>query len=658
MTLKYAYLLVFSCVALDSNADDIDLFTTDSMLASGQVPISLSSSASHKDQVYYGLFRPATNARWQGNLKLYQLGRDKVSEKLILLDGDAAPALDKNAPVFSSRARSFWTSGKDSPDGSVVSLGGVAQGLRDYVGSNRVNLTCIGRCNHMEPMTASNPNLQPAYFGAADTEQMAEIITWSQQGHGDVIHSKPALIDYGETLGLYAFYGSNDGMFHGVKVGPLEKSELISAKDGEEQWAFTAPQHFAKLGQLYNAEQAGATADKAYFFDGPVTTYLQYNSQQSIGDDPSGEQSMAVIFLSARRGGRLLYALDVTEPGSPEILWHKSNLDDGFAELGQTWSKPVVHYLKLSGDTEVATVFMGLGYDPEADDLAGARSQGRGLMALNALTGEVIWQHAGLPFSVPAEVSVIDRDGNGYADRLYFADTGGQLWRLDMADNKPKNWQLTLLLKLPSKQKFFTAPDIITSPDGTHDAIIIGSGDREKPFQTSIQDYLISYHDYCTEIGNAVCSLPAATLDDLQKLPMGETGDGQSEEQFRGWYLPLAAGEKVVTRALTIASRTSVASYRPCTEQQCHPLGEARIYNFNPFTFAREDNPSGKQHYRKIEGGGILPPPVPFTLELKPCDGKACGPEEAVVSGLLFGPHIQPANNKLLGQRLKLWWHN
>ena len=658
MTLKYSYLLGFLCIALGSNADDIDLFTTDTMLASGQVPISLSPSASHKNQIYFGLFRPATNGRWQGNLKLYRLGRDKINGKPILLDGDAAPALEENAPVFSSRARSFWTSGKDSPDGSVVSLGGVAQGLRDYVGSNRVNLTCTGRCNHMEPMLASNPNIQPAYFGAADTEQMAEIIAWSQKGHGDVIHSQPALIDYGQTLGLYAFYGSNDGMFHGVKVGPLEKSELISAKDGEEQWAFTAPEHFAKLGQLYSAAQAGAIGQKIYFFDGPVTSYLQYNSQQSIGNDPIGEQSRAVIFISARRGGRLLYALDVTEPDSPEILWHKSNLDESFAELGQTWSKPVVHYLKLFGAKEVATVFMGLGYDPQAEDLAGPRSQGRGLVALNALTGEVIWQHTGLPFSVPAEVSVIDRDGNGYADRLYFADTGGQLWRLDMADNKTKDWQLTLLLKLPGKQKFFTAPDIITSPDGTYDAIIIGSGDREKPFQTSIQDYLISYRDYCIDIDNATCSLPPATLDDLQKLPMDEAGDALAETQSRGWYLPLAIGEKVVTRALTIANRTNVASYRPCTKQQCDPLGEARIYNFNPFTFAREEDPQGKQHYRKIEGGGILPPPVPFTVELQSCADKACSPEEAVISGLLFGPHIQPADNKQLGQRLKLWWHN
>ena len=222
----------------------------------------------------------------------------------MLLDADGAPALEKSTPVFSAEARSFWTSGKDSPDGSEVSLGGVAQGLRDYVGSNRVNLTCTGRCSHMGPLKAGNSSLLPSYFGAADKEQMTQIINWSQQGHGDVIHSQPALIDYGESFGLYAFYGSNEGMFHGVKVGSVEKSQLISAKDGEEQWAFTAPEHFAKLGQLYVAEQANANVDKAYFFDGPVTSYLQYNSQQSIGNDPIGEQSKAVIFITARRGGR------------------------------------------------------------------------------------------------------------------------------------------------------------------------------------------------------------------------------------------------------------------------------------------------------------------------------------------------------------------
>ncbi len=658
MKLQYPYLPVFLCIALTSVADDIDLFSTDPLLTSGQVPISLSPSVSHKNQVYYGLFRPSTNARWLGNLKLYQMGTDKISGRLMLLDADGAPALEKSTPVFSAEARSFWTSGKDSPDGSEVSLGGVAQGLRDYVGSNRVNLTCTGRCSHMEPLKADNPSLLPSYFGAADKEQMTQIINWSQQGHGDVIHSQPALIDYGESFGLYAFYGSNEGMFHGVKVGSVEKSQLISAKDGEEQWAFTAPEHFAKLGQLYVAEQANANVDKAYFFDGPVTSYLQYNSQQSIGNDPIGEQSKAVIFITARRGGRLLYAIDVTEPDSPEILWHKSNLDAGFAELGQTWSKPVVHQLKLSGDAVVTTVFMGMGYDPEADDFAAGRSQGRGLMSLNALTGEIIWQHAGLPFSVPAEVSVIDRNGNGYADRLYFADTGGQLWRLDMDSNKPKNWQLSLLLQLPGKQKFFTAPDIVTSPDGSYDAIIIGSGDREKPLQTGIQNYLISYKDYCIAADSVACSLPVATLSDLQKLPIMETAGRPEEKQPRGWYLPLTTGEKIVTRALTIANRTSVASYRPCSQQPCDPLGEARIYNFNPFTFAREEDPFGQQHYTLIEGGGILPPPVPFTFELQKCGSKPCSHEGEVVSGLLFGPHIQPADNKLLGQRLKLWWHN
>ena len=291
-----------------------------------------------------------------------------------------------------------------------------------------------------------------------------------------------------------------------------------------------------KLGQLYVAEQANANVDKAYFFDGPVTSYLQYNSQQSIGNDPIGEQSKAVIFITARRGGRLLYAIDVTEPDSPGILWHKSNLDAGFAELGQTWSKPVVHQLKLSGDAVVTTVFMGMGYDPEADDFAAGRSQGRGLMSLNALTGEIIWQHAGLPFSVPAEVSVIDRNGNGYADRLYFADTGGQLWRLDMDSNKPKNWQLSLLLQLPGKQKFSLLRRILSLAQmAAMTPLLLALAIARNRCKPGIQNYLISYKDYCIAADSVACSLPVATLSDLQKLPIMETAGRPEEKQPRGW---------------------------------------------------------------------------------------------------------------------------
>ena len=45
------------------------------------------------------------------------------------------------------------------------------------------------------------------------------------------------------------------------------------------------------------------------------------------------------IFVTARRGGAVLYAFDVTDPDTPKFKWKKTAADLG--NLGQTWSLPV-----------------------------------------------------------------------------------------------------------------------------------------------------------------------------------------------------------------------------------------------------------------------------------------------------------------------------
>src|SRR6185437_3050079 len=52
--------------------------------------------------------------------------------------------------------------------------------------------------------------------------------------HGDILHSRPILVNYGvsgSTDNVYAFYGGNDGVFRAVKGGQ-------ATTDGKEQWAF------------------------------------------------------------------------------------------------------------------------------------------------------------------------------------------------------------------------------------------------------------------------------------------------------------------------------------------------------------------------------------------------------------------------------------
>ena len=702
-------------LALNNVVDDI--LEKNSVFAAVSLPVSVNIKGTNENQIYMGIFRPSQQPRWAGNLKLYQIGLDSITGKPILVDAEGVAAEDTGTGFIETLARSFWTASStywtnisalsvnrgsettsvsDNPDGKEVERGGVAQGLREYVGTGRKVYTCTGSCTSLENFTTSNSNLNFGDFNATNAAEMNDIINWSKgldledadndddddttdirpNVHGDVIHSQPVVINYGGTTGPYVFYGSNDGMFHGVKGGVIEKTEDSSSEDGEEVWAFTAPEHFPQLKLLYdNTTLTGGFDNKPYFFDGSVGSYVVYNSNDEV--------SSAIIYLTARRGGELLYALDVTDPEAPLIKWRKSSADNGYSELGQTWSKPVVTKLKV-GTQDKIVLMMGLGYDPDVDDGPSVtRTQGRGVIVIDALTGEDIWQvtsgsvsspsgtvlsEANMTFSVPSDLAVVDRDGNGYSDRVYFGDTGGQLWRLDIASATVGDWKATRLFRFSTApQRFLNTPDVVESPDGNYDMIIIGSGNREKPVDTSVQNYMIFYRDYDQTVAST--STVALTQNNLAAAITAISGNTEafdpdtditSNSKFlKGWYLALEGGEKVVTSALTTNQVATFATNVPGQNDACTDLGEARIYKINPFAVLGKA--PGEKNYVTVEGGGFLPPPVGFTVivEEESCDADGnCTIEEKAVSGVMFGFHAEDTEGDPLGVRRKVWWYS
>ena len=120
-----------------------------------------------------GIFRPSQQPRWAGNLKLYQIGLDSITGKPILVDAEGDAAEDTGTGFIETLARSFWTASStywtniptlsvnrgsettsvsDNPDGKEVERGGVAQGLREYVGTGRTVYTCTGTCSSLETL--------------------------------------------------------------------------------------------------------------------------------------------------------------------------------------------------------------------------------------------------------------------------------------------------------------------------------------------------------------------------------------------------------------------------------------------------------------------------------------------------------------------------
>ena len=146
---------------------------------------------------------------------------------------------------------------------------------------------------------------------------------------------------------------------------------------------------------------------------------------------------------------------------------------------------------------KVVLIFGG-GYDA-AEDSGTAGTTGRGVYVVDALTGTVLKQFltaadgtSTISTSIPSDVTIVnvDRDDKGFTDRAYVGDLAGNVWRMDLDDpssstNAVAGWKLHKLASLGAR-KFFYPPDVVLG--STFHAVLIGSGDREKPLAATSSD--------------------------------------------------------------------------------------------------------------------------------------------------------------------------
>ncbi|HKX44098.1 MAG TPA: PilC/PilY family type IV pilus protein, partial [Burkholderiaceae bacterium] len=586
-------------------------------------------------------------------------------------------------------------------DGQVVEKGGVSQQLRlkylldSYPASSSATTattsrnvyTCVGTgCGanaalSTMPFAVSNANLTASALGIASnsTITVPNLINWTRgddtsaagdtaagpEGssppdasitvrgsvHGDVLHSRPVVINYGGSIGVVVFYGANDGMFRAINGNQpnnpsdstkpmgfctLPSNCAIPMKDatganvnvppGGELWSFVPQEFYPGLQRLYQNSpdlKLGSWttgAPKTYFFDGAPSVYQ------------NSATGKAYIFLSARRGGRLLYALDVSDPTNPKFLWKRTNADTGFAELGQTWSQPKVAMVK--GNANPVLIF-GAGYDTNEDaEPPAADTMGRGIFIVDAVTGNLLWQAgpggsgtsctgnpcrlAGMTYSIPADITLVDRDFDGYIDRLYAADTGGNIWRVDLQPTSTgavSTWQVTQLAALggsgTTKRKFFYPPDVVLTK--TYDVVVNVTGDREHPLLSQQATNVVNRF-YMIKDTNAGMSATGWTTVRDDTSSTGNTAptalfnatSTAYDGTLNGFYVTLTgAGEKGVNAPTTVGGNVYFGTNQPIvpTANSCNAnLGQARTYAVNFLTGATTPH--------DLDGGGLVPSPV------------------------------------------------
>lgn len=654
-----------------------EIQAVNSVFAAVSLPVSVNTQGTYLNQVFVGMFRPDQDAypRWNGNLKQYKIGYDS-NNTLNLLDADNTSAINNQTGFVTECARSFWTPNvadsywsnkpqgsclavansdvSNYPDGNIVEKG--AQGYKLRSNITRTVKTCsatFASCTTL--VDFNNTNVTQANLGAASTTERDALINWAkgldvddedidattttemrQTAHGDVVHSRPVALNYGTDAApqVVVFYGGNDGVLRAINGN--RSATIGSVMPGSELWAFVAPEFYSSIKRIRdntiqinfkNSTTLGALP-KPYGFDGPITAHM------------SGVN--AWIYPTMRRGGRVLYAFDVSSPTSPSLKWKKgcaNSSDDniecttGFADIGQTWSPPKVIKAAGYGTGASPMLIMGGGYDPceDADPhTCTSSSKGNRIYLLDANTGAQL-QTFTTDRGVVGEVTVVPDGISGMAKFAYAADLGGNIYRISGSDanstigsTAPTHWTITKIASLGGSgvdaRKFMFAPDVVED-HGTY-YLLVGSGDREKPLSAYTSAAAVANRffmvkdkpDQATWLSSESSNCGGASVicaNSLTAITTNATPTQESLDLTKGWYIALAASEQVVTSAITIYGTVTFSTHQPAAvvPGACSSnLGEARVYNIRYLNAATANGTNSRS--QDLAGDGLPPSPV------------------------------------------------
>lgn len=497
----------------------IEIQTTNSSFAAPSLSVNAFNKLYNRDEVYFALFKPSTTEQWDGNVKKFKLCTNTNGNTPCafgeIVDSSNTPAIDPVTQRIKDTSISYWN---NIQDGGTVTLGGAGEKipapasrktytyLGDYSGVTSDSPATLVEIeatagNALYDAAVASPTLLGLTASADATvnaTNVTKLINWmngqdsydhdldgdtaeKRWAHADPLHSRPIAVTFGcevMTDGkcppgaapiIKIFYGSNDGVLR-----------MIDDSTGQEEWAFV-PKELLK--EQWDVAQ-DAEGLHGYGLDGTPTLWIQDNNGNGVvepeatTDATNPKADKAYLYIGMRRGGKNIYAIDVTPAATftadsrlgnitPKLIWairggaEAQGGDGRYRKLAQTWSKPAITNIRfnctgncdLDTDTsEVKTVLLfGGGYDLLEDDdmpvASSASKVGNAIYMANPLTGARIWwasdgaDSAGtspqltlsrMKFSIPSDLALMDSNADGETDRIYVGDTSGQLFRIDL----------------------------------------------------------------------------------------------------------------------------------------------------------------------------------------------------------------------------------
>ena len=625
----------------------IDSITGENESFTGLVTTIRASTLSSDERVFMNMFKPGDTQSWHGNTKGFFISQDGLLD----VNGNQAVIEVDGAERFVDSSTSFWSS---SADGNFVELGGASAKLN--AGSRDI-FTYVDPADpsdsSLTKITTSETLITPALLGVADDTEKDAVISWLYDSKmSDPLHAKPVLIPYTSQDVLYSM--TNQGLVHAIDT--TNPTTVGDYGGGDELFAFI-PQ--ALLPRLKDHKANLNAAGHVYGLDGPMSYYHADTNRDQIVNN--GEK--VYLYFGMRRGGNNYYALDVSDPSSPKLAWRIEGGSGDFAELSQTWSRMIPTTVKWSGGVDKKVLIFGGGYDVDQDDHSNRTQDdmGNAIFIVDAVNGTFLWKGTKgsgidggnkMKYSIPGDIAVIDSDDDRIADRLYFGDMGGQVWRvdLDQANNGASisGYRLANLASgAPAdNRRFYSAPSVaqVRGDSGLYYAVAIGSGFRAHPLASAVNNYFYMIKDTNAAVGAPATSWSTVNhngsdLYDITANVIGEGNGGSAEDIAaakaaakitldgkKGWKLKLEdTGEKNLSPSLVFDFKLAFTTFTPASggNEICGGSGGVgRFYlvnleNGTPVMDFYDDNTpdsnlAADNRYKTVPGLGIPSEPVPY----------------------------------------------
>ncbi|WP_459002048.1 pilus assembly protein [Stenotrophomonas sp. PSU_St103] len=421
------------------------------------------------------------------------------------------------------------------------------------------------------------------------------------------------------------YVGANDGMLHAFDGGMGASGEMDSS-GGTESFAYipaTALGHMANLLFPFKPDSKDQTFRHRYYVDGPIT----------VSDILNGSTWQTALVGTAGAGGRSVFGLDVSAPGSfgtGEVLWEINDINASLPEnvrnnIGFVLGKPVIVPVKEGNGIAWKAIF-GNGYNSFSRKAVlfvvdMATGSARMIEAAEGTAANGISGDNGL-----GNVVVVDRwrgdnqnvrGRDGLADTVYAADQRGAVWKFDLTDGKDTALSTPVFTTQVSQDaggRNYRQPITggMTAATGPSGGVMLYFGTGSFSFYSDkddkTQQALYAVNDLAGK--NVATTVTASNLVPYTAATPATGAEarkivaGTAPANARGWMvsLPTTNGERFVGNPLLVSGIMFLPTYVPNLESVgCSTSGSNWLFGLSSLTGAaalenvRAGSPKGEK---------------------------------------------------------------